>query len=146
MKLLFVHADRIWYKVGRKTKMAEKLPENMKEDEMTDCILAFSCVEKFDELKPKETVRLIVDEITNVGKKLKTKRVMLFPFAHLSKYLSSPEMAVEILKDAEESLKKIGFEVKRAPFGWNKKFELKSKGHPLAILSRTVCPITEECK
>jgi len=126
--------------------MAEKLPENMKENEMTDCILAFSCVEKFDELKPKETVRLIVNEIADVSKKLKTNKVMLFPFAHLSKYLSSPKNAIEILKNAEESLRKRGFEVKRAPFGWNKKFELKSKGHPLAILSRTVCPITKDCK
>ena len=31
-------------------------------------------------------------------------------------------------------------DVKRAPFGWYKEFEIRGKGHPLADLSMTICP------
>ncbi len=45
-----------------------------------------------------------------------------------------------ILRGLEIGLESEGIEVKRAPFGWYKEFEMKSKGHPLADLSMTICP------
>ena len=51
--------------------------------------------------------------------------------------LASPEIAVEILREAEKQLKK-DFDVTRAPFGYYKEFELKCKGHPLSELSREI--------
>jgi threonyl-tRNA synthetase len=33
-----------------------------------------------------------------------------------------------------------GIETKRAAFGWYKEFEIKSKGHPMADFSMTICP------
>jgi threonyl-tRNA synthetase len=72
--------------------------------------------------------------------KLKESKIMIFPFAHLSSTLGSPEVALLILHALENSLKNEGFEVKRAPFGWNKEFDLKSKGHPMAVLSKIICP------
>src|SRR5665648_712287 len=65
-----------------------------------------------------------------------TKRVLLYPYAHLSSELASPEIALAILQQIESLL--VGYEVLRAPFGWYKSFSLKCKGHPLAELSRSI--------
>ena len=145
MKLLFIHVDRIWYRAKRGTKFAEEITEKDREGSMNDCIVAFSCVEKYDEIKPEETINSIREEIIKVADKMKLKNIVIFPFAHLSQSLSHPEVALKILKGTESSLTEEGFNVIRAPFGWSNEFELKSKGHPMAVLSRTICPIAEEC-
>ncbi|HZD43330.1 MAG TPA: threonine--tRNA ligase, partial [Methanomicrobiales archaeon] len=76
-----------------------------------------------------------------------TDRVMLYPYAHLSSELASPDTAVAALKAIEEGLKASGdFTVKRAPFGWYKAFRLACKGHPLSELSRTIQPGEESVK
>ncbi|MEM2192117.1 MAG: threonyl-tRNA synthetase editing domain-containing protein, partial [Candidatus Hadarchaeales archaeon] len=76
--------------------------------------------------------------IKDVASKVKAKNLVLFPFAHLSSSLSSPEFAVQILKCLECKLAEEGFRVMRVPFGWYKAFEFKSKGHPLSVLSRSI--------
>ena len=60
--------------------------------------------------------------------KLTVKNITVYPYAHLSSSLSTPEAAMEALKLTEEKLRSLGFEVHRAPFGWYKAFEIKCKG------------------
>lgn len=138
MRILAIHADRIYYKVRRKTPMAEEI--DRKEDEMRDCVVVFSCVERMDEIDPNKVIEGAKYEIEDVMKKLKASNIMIYPFAHLANTLSSPPTALKILTRLEGQLKEIGFIVKRAPFGWYKEFELKDKGHPLSELSKTICP------
>lgn len=146
MKLLFIHSDRIWYKITKKTHIAEELTEDMKEGEMTNCLAVFLCAEQVDELKVERAVKTAKEDIVNAMNNVKTNRLMLFPFAHLSKSLSKPKIALDIFKALERSLRRENLEVIRVPFGWNKKFEVKSKGHPMAVLSRTICPVKDECR
>ena len=144
MRLLLIHADSISYKVTKKTKMAETI--EAKKDSMEDCLVVFSCVEKLDEVNPEGIVEAAKKSVSNVMGSLKENKVMIFPFAHLTSTLSSPEVALSILSSLENSLRNEGFEVKRAPFGWNKAFDLKSKGHPMAVLSKIICPYgKKEC-
>ena len=138
IRLLLIHADRISYKITRRTKVAEATES--KEDSMDDCLVVFTSVEKLDELNAPGVTEAAKNGILDVMGKLKENRIMLFPFAHLTSTLSSPTVALEILQSLEEALKKEGFVVKRAPFGWNKEFDIKSKGHPLAVLSKVICP------
>jgi threonyl-tRNA synthetase len=107
---------------------------------MDDCLVVFSSVEKLDELNATGVAEAAKNSIVDVLGKLKETRVMLFPFAHLTSTLSAPHVALEILLSLEASLKNDGLTVKRAPFGWNKEFDIKSKGHPLAVLSKVICP------
>ena len=146
MRLLFVHADRMWYRVGRKGESAEDIPQSMREAELTDCLVAFSCVELYDEENPAEAAEQMFEEVTKMLETLKSDRVFIFPFAHLSQNLSKPEVALGILKEVEKRLAKKGATVVRAPFGWNKKFGLESKGHPMAVQSRSLCPKAAECR
>ena len=98
MKLLFIHSDRIWYKVSKKTDVAETITNDVEEKEMTDCLSVFLCVEKVDELKINEAIIMAKEDIKRAMDNIKTNRIMLFPFAHLSRSLSKPDIALKIFK------------------------------------------------
>ena len=68
---------------------------------------------------------------------------MVYPYAHFTNDLSSPETAIEILNGLESSLKERDIEVKKVAFGWYKELEMRIKRHPLSNLSITVLP---DCK
>jgi threonyl-tRNA synthetase len=137
MKILFVHADYISYKVRKRTKFAEKVEESRKAGNVRDPLIAFTCVEKGDE-NLNGLVEEALKEIRDVANKVKAKNIVLFPFAHLSRDLASPTFAVKLFADLENRLKKKGYLILRAPFGWYKVFEFRTKGHPLALLSRSI--------
>jgi threonyl-tRNA synthetase len=138
MRILAIHVSHIDWRATRRTKFAEDIEK--KEDGMDDCVVLFSSVEKQDEADPIRVVDGAAHEAIRRLDMLKVKKVVVFPFAHLASDLSRPEVALRALKGLEKSLKAQGMEVKRAPFGWYKEYDLKSMGHPLAELSMTICP------
>lgn len=138
MKLLFIHADYIEYETKEKTKFAEEIEDSAKKGKMEECLVVFCSVEKNDNDR---TVKIAVDNIKDVLTQLKTKKVLIYPYAHLSSFLATPEKAKE-LTIAVENLLKEEYEVKRSPFGWYKAFKISCKGHPLSELSREI--IAEE--
>lgn len=138
MQILLIHSDFIEYETKRSTPVAEKIDDNLKKGRMEEALTVFVAVEKNDEDNIEYAARQTAEEIRKVTEQVKTNRVMLYPYAHLSSSLSSPKTAIEILKKLEELLKEASFEVKRAPFGWYKSFTIKCKGHPLSELSRTI--------
>jgi hypothetical protein len=138
MRILSIHADCMWYRVTKKTKLAE--PVDILEDRMEECVVLFCCVEKLDEKNPEHVVESAKKNVTARLAKLKVSQVMIYPYAHLTSTLGSPECALGILKGLENSLRAESISVRRAPFGWYKEFEIRGKGHPLADLSMTICP------
>lgn len=138
MRILSIHADRMWYHATEKTKIAE-LTEKMNDD-MAECVVLFCCVEKIDEKNPDLVIESATKNILARLVKLKVTKVMIYPYAHLTSTLGSPDCALSILKGLEESLRGGSIDVKRAPFGWYKEFMIHAKGHPLADLSMTICP------
>ncbi len=134
-----MHSDFIEYEITKSTSMAEELPEELKKDRMEEVLAVFTTVESIDEKNP-DIVEDAASLIADVATKVKTDRIMLYPYAHLSSDLASPEKAVPILKGVAETLKTMGYTVKRSPFGYYKAFSLRCKGHPLSELARTVLP------
>ncbi len=66
------------------------------------------------------------------------KRLVIYPFAHLSGNLEEPKAAMGIINHMRESASsENGMEVVGAPFGWNKKWSINMKGHPLAEQGRS---------
>lgn len=96
------------------------------------------------ENNPQGIVKNLVKEVIKTNDQVKAENIVLYPYAHLSSSLSSPKVAVQVLKDAEEALDAEGLNVKRVPFGWYKAFEISCKGHPLSELSRTITAEEEE--
>jgi threonyl-tRNA synthetase len=138
MRILSVHASSMWYHATQKTKLAE--PITVREDRMKECVVLFCCVEKLDERNPDKVIASAHQNILHRLDILKVRKVLIYPYAHLTSTLSSPDCALCILKGLEEALRSADIEVKRAPFGWYKEFEIRGKGHPLADLSMTICP------
>jgi len=131
MKLLLIHADYMEYEVKEKTKFAEDYKGTG--DRVEEVLVAFVSVEKGDN---EEVAKKAVEEIKDVAEKVGSKRILIYPYAHLSPNLADPETAIKILKILESEIK--DFEVKRAPFGWYKSFKISCKGHPLSELSREI--------
>ncbi len=136
MKTLNLHCDYITFKPLKKAiKTIPDLDEKEKEPKhVEEVLVVFVAVEKSDK-NIQKIVSKLVEDIREISEKIKVQRIVLYPYAHLSKELANPTLAIEVLKKAEETLKKY-FEVTRAPFGYYKEFEMKVKGHPLSELSR----------
>jgi threonyl-tRNA synthetase len=144
MRLLLLHCDSFQYSVRQEAiKQPEPLGDN-RAGEFQNVLVAFCTVEKEDEANPAEVIRRGAESIAEVAKSVKTNRVLLYPYAHLSSSLASPAVAVPLLEQYLGSLKEMGFEAYRSPFGYYKSFSLHCLGHPLSELSRTIRP--EESK
>lgn len=138
MRTLLVHSDYLKYKVKNKTPIAEEIEDAKKEGAFEESLVVFVAVEKEDESNQDQIVKNLVHEVKNVYGQVKAKNIVIYPYAHLSSSLSSPKVAIEVLKETEAKLIEEGLEVFRVPFGWYKAFEVSCKGHPLSELSRTL--------
>jgi len=136
MRLLLLHVDYIEYKTTKATKYAEDLEGLRNEARMEEALAVFIAAERADAVNTDEVALEASNAVRDVAGKVATKRVLIYPYAHLSSELASPEIALAILQKIESLL--VGYEVLRAPFGWYKSFSLKCKGHPLAELSRSI--------
>src|SRR2546428_440192 len=133
LRLLLIHADKFEYEAKEKAvKEPESLPDHAKKGTLQDGLVVFCTVEKADEASPENTATNAAASIEEVLGWLKTKRVMIYPYAHLSTDLAGREPAIATLKILEAKLSEKGYEVSRAPFGWYKSFTISAKGHPLS--------------
>ncbi len=133
MRILQQHLDFIEYEpIGKEISAAEEIPDKKKQ-RYEEIMALFVSVEPGDD---DEVAKKAVDGTKAFLEKLKVKRIIIYPYAHLSSNLARPKEALEVLKTMERLSKEAGLETYRAPFGWNKAFQIKVKGHPLAEQSR----------
>ncbi|MFH1328650.1 MAG: threonine--tRNA ligase, partial [Candidatus Bathyarchaeota archaeon] len=141
MKILLIHADHFEYEVKEKAiRDPEKISDQQKTDSVDEVLVVYCAVEKTDESDTTRVVQETADSIEDVAKSVKTENIVVYPYAHLSSNLGSPQSAVTLLKQLEEELIRRGLKTKRSPFGWYKSFKISCKGHPLSELSRTIVP------
>lgn len=138
MRVLLIHSDYLKYETKNKTPIAEEIEEERKKGVFNEALVVFTAVEKDDEKNPVGVVNNLINEIKTTNDQINTERVVLYPYVHLSSSLSSPKVAINILKMVEDELSVRGFEVSRVPFGWYKSFKISCKGHPLSELSRSI--------
>ena len=132
MRILQLHCDSIEFTpVKKEIKSAEEIePVSKKIDEV---VVAFVAIEDGDNSIAAKKAML---EITESMKKVGCKKLLLYPYAHLSSKLASPGTALSLLKEMESLATDL--EVSRAPFGWTKSYKIQVKGHPLAENSKTI--------
>jgi threonyl-tRNA synthetase len=134
LRILQLHSDYVEYEpIKKEAPNAE--PTEKKLFRVDDVVVLLTSVEKGDD---KSVAYAAVDEAAKFMKNLKANRVLLYPYAHLSSDLAKPAEALEVMKEMEAHSIELGLETYRAPFGWNKKFSIAVKGHPLAEQSRTI--------
>lgn len=137
MKLLTIHADFIEYEaLTQAIKSAEPIEEGKKKERIDDCLTAFCAAEKND---GESVAERAASEIISVARQVKAKKIVLYPWVHLTQQPAPPNTALALLKKIDASLREAKeFEVHRSPFGWYKSFDIKCKGHPLSELSREI--------
>ena len=137
MRILCLHSNFLEFEpISKALKTAEEIEKVSKK--INECLVCFTTVEKEDETDIEGCAKEAVVEIENILNQIKERKVVIYPFVHLSSAPSSPERALETLKKMEEIMKKKGYDTYRAPFGWYKKFTISCKGHPLAEWSREI--------
>src|SRR3989344_3673360 len=137
MRIITLHCDYIKFKPVKKAiKTIADLSEKEQKEIVVkdDPLVVLTAVESGDN---DQTVKEYVAAIEKTAKEVKADSLVLYPYAHLSPNLANPDTAKEYMVEAESVLKKLGFKVVRAPFGYYKEFELRCKGHPLSELSKS---------
>ncbi|MDG6929519.1 MAG: threonine--tRNA ligase, partial [Nitrososphaerota archaeon] len=133
MKVLLNHVDYIEYEpVAKEIRHAEEAEKARRR--LEELAVLFTTVESGDD---DGTAKAAVGEISASLERLGVGRVLVYPFAHLSRDLAPPAAALSLLKAMESGLREAGLETHRAPFGWNKALVLSVKGHPLAEQSKS---------
>ena len=132
MRILQLHCDKIEYTPTKKEiSSAEDIePKTVRLEEIVVCFLA---IEKDDDDAVIQNAALQIEESM---KKIGCKKLLLYPYAHLSADLASPTTAISLLDSLEKSFNEV--DVTHAPFGWTKSYEMKVKGHPLAESSKII--------
>jgi threonyl-tRNA synthetase len=136
MRILQLHSDFIEYKpIEKEIKIAEEAEK--KKYRLENIVVLFTALEEGDD---EGVIKKAMDEVKSSLDVIKTNRILIYPYAHLSKNLAKPNEALKLIKEMEAYSKKIGIETYRAPFGWNKQFSIQIKGHPLAEQSKEFLP------
>lgn len=144
MRLMIIHADRFSFRVTDKTSVAGfvgELAPGEDRAEIAEALVAFLAVEKQDESDTQDVAQQAVTQIRATAEKVGARRVMAYPYAHLSSDLAKPRVATEVFDQIVEQLRADRtLEVHRAPFGYYKAFDISCKGHPLSELAMTLVP------
>ena len=139
MRILFLHVDYLEYEVtGKALKSVGEIPKERRSGRVEEAIVCFLSAERRDEKDPKAAALAAARNIAEVAGQVHTKRVALYPYAHLSSDLAGPEPAQALLAALEAELRKEGYDVHASPFGYYKSFKVSVKGHPLSELSREI--------
>jgi len=134
MRALQLHVDSIEYEpVAVEGRVFEEVDKRRYRVE--EAVVLFTSVERED---TPEVASEMLRQVAEFMERLGVRRLLIYPYAHLSPDLARPEKALELLRRMETEARTMGIEVYRAPFGWNKRFTLSVKGHPLAEQLRVV--------
>ena len=135
MRLLQLHTDFIEYEpIEKEIRDAEDIVRPSK-IRLEDLVVVFVAVENLDD---ESIARMAVDEIKKYLEIVKSTRLLIYPYAHLSSDLAPPTLAIDIIKSLESFARGSINQVYRAPFGWTKSFNIKVKGHPMAENSKEI--------
>ena len=133
MRILQLHCDSIEYTPTKKEiKSAEDI-DNPQTQKLEELVVVFVAMEDGDDSSVAQNA---ISQIKNSMEKIGCKKLLLYPYAHLSSNLAKPSIAIALLKEMESLASDL--EVSHSPFGWTKSYKLQVKGHPLAESSKVV--------
>jgi len=133
MRILQLHCDSIEYTPTKKEiKSAEEI-ENPETQRLEELVVVFVAIEDGDDSSVAQNA---INQIKNSMEKIGCKKLLLYPYAHLSSNLAKPSVAISLLKEMEYGASEL--EVSHSPFGWTKSYKIQVKGHPLAESSKVV--------
>ena len=128
MRILYLHADSIDYELIDK-EIPDAEITDQKRVKIADVLVMFTSIEKSDN---SDSAINAINDIMKKLNQLKINKLLIYPYAHLSNDLATPKNAKQILNKLIQYSNQQNIETYSSPFGWNKKFNISVKGHPLA--------------
>jgi len=133
MRILQLHCDHIEYTPTKKEIKSAEDVENPQTQRLEELVVVFVAIEDGDDSSVAQNA---ISQIKNSMEKIGCKKLLLYPYAHLSSNLAKPSVAMSLLKEMEENASDL--DVSHSPFGWTKSYKIQVKGHPLAESSKVV--------
>ena len=133
VRILQLHCDSIEYTPTKKEIKSAEEDVSTDTTRLEELVVAFVAVEKDDDSSVAQDA---ISQIKNSMEKIGCKKLLLYPYAHLSSNLASPNLAMSLLKEMESSA--YDLDVSHSPFGWTKSSKVQVKGHPLAESSKVI--------
>ena len=133
MRILQLHCDSIEYTPTRKEINTAEDVKDTSTQRLEEVVVAFISIEDGDD---STVVQNAASQIMDSMKKIGCKRLLLYPYAHLSANLARPSTAMTLLAEMENATSNLA--VSHAPFGWTKSYRIQVKGHPLAESSKVI--------
>ncbi len=133
MRILQLHCDNIEYTPTKKEIQSAEDIENPQTQRLEELVVVFVAIEDGDDSSVAQNA---ISQIKASMEKIGCKKLLLYPYAHLSSNLAKPSIAIKLLKEMEDGSSEL--EVSHSPFGWTKSYKIQVKGHPLAESSKVV--------
>lgn len=133
MRILQLHCDHIEYTPTKKEIQSAEDIENPQTQRLEELVVVFVAIEDGDDSSVAQNA---ISQIKTSMEKIGCKKLLLYPYAHLSSNLAKPSIAIKLLEEMEEGASEL--EVSHSPFGWTKSYKIQVKGHPLAESSKVV--------
>ena len=134
MRILQLHCDSIEYTPTKKEIRSAEDIDDPKTILLEELVVVFVAIEDGDDSSVAQNA---ITQIKNSMEKIGCKKLLLYPYAHLSSNLAKPSVAISLLSEMEKGASDLD-EVSHSPFGWTKSYKLQVKGHPLAESSKVV--------
>ena len=136
MRVLYLHAKKFSYKPREPVKNVPRDNVETSKLEFENVLVVFTTIEKGDWNQRDEKIDELINDVSEHTKRVDVKKIVVYPYAHLSDNLEDPRYAIRFLKLLENRLREKFGDIHRAPFGWYKEFAIEVYGHPLSELSR----------
>ena len=133
MRILQLHCDNIEYTPTKKEIQSAEDIANPQTQRLDELVVVFVAIEDGDDSSVAQSA---MSQIKASMEKIGCKKLLLYPYSHLSSNLAKPSTAIKLLKEMEDGASEL--EVSHSPFGWTKSYKIQVKGHPLAESSKVV--------
>ncbi|NQV39698.1 MAG: threonine--tRNA ligase [Nitrosopumilus sp.] len=141
MRILQLHCDHIEYTPTKKEIQSAEDIKNPQTQRLEELVVVFIAMETGDDSSVAQNA---LSQIKVSMEKIGCKKLLLYPYAHLSSNLAKPSIAMNLLKEMEDSSSEL--EVSHSPFGWTKSYKIQVKGHPLAESFKVVTKDSSNAK
>lgn len=136
MRILQLHCNYIEYTPIKKEIVTADQVDDKSTVRLDEIMVAFVAVERGDNATVGHNATL---QVVGSMEKMGCKRLLLYPYAHLSADLARPADAMSVMGKMQETAIEAGIQdVFKSPFGWTKSYNVSVKGHPLAESSKVV--------
>ena len=126
MRILLLNCTAFSFKLHHETEVAEKVPAGMSRAHEHALVL-FTAVEQGDSAS---TVSRAATDIHRIARRSNAKLLVINPFGHLSPTLADSSVAITLLDELAEKIRKTDPEISvvRSVFGWYKEFSMDVRG------------------